>query len=383
MTASRTNAPDTPAAPPDATRRDGPLAGVRVVEFVGMGPAPFACMLLSDMGAEVVRIDRPDAGKSDPRALTARGRQTVQLDLKEPAAMAQALALLDHADVLVEGFRPGVMERLGLGPEAVAERNPRLVYARMTGWGQSGPLAQAAGHDVNYIAVAGALAPIGPAGAPPAIPLNLVGDFGGGGTYLVMGVLAALLEARRCGLGQVVDAAICDGVASLMTSNASQALRGSYREERGANVLDGGAPYYAVYETGDGLHVAVGAIEPKFFALLCERIGVDPALRDAQRDRARWPALRENIAACLRRRTRAEWCALLEDSDACFAPVLHLSESAAHPHMTARQVFVDIGGVRQPAPAPRFSRTPSRIQGPAGQPPVQPQDILERWRQRG
>ena len=358
----------------------GPLRGVRVVEFASIGPGPFACMLLSDMGAEVVRIERPETPLGDPHNLLARGRVNVKLDLKSPDHVKRALDLLEHADVLVEGFRPGVMERLGLGPEEVAKTNPRLVYGRMTGWGQDGPLAARAGHDINYISIAGALAPIGPADGPPSVPLNLIGDFGGGGTYLVMGILAALLETRQSGHGQVVDAAICDGTLSLMTSNAAQTLRGSYREQRTSNRLDGGAPYYAVYETADRQHVSVGAIEPQFFALLCERVGVPEVLRSTQNDRARWPELHAALAACFKTRTREDWCALLEGTDTCFAPVLHLSQAADHPHLAARQSFVDVEGVRHPAPAPRFSRTPSRIQGPASKEALQAGDLLERWR---
>jgi len=363
-----------------AARASGPLAGIRVIEFAGIGPGPFACMLLSDMGAEVVRIDRPDARLGDARDITGRGRQTVLLDLKDPEAIEHVLSLLEQADVLVEGFRPGVMERLGLGPEAVARRNPRLVYARMTGWGQEGPLAQAAGHDINYISLCGALAAIGEPGGPPTPPLNLVGDYGGGSLYLVVGILAAVIEARRSGLGQVVDAAICDGVNSLMSLFHAQALRGSFREERGANVLDGGAPYYTVYETADGGYVSLGPIEPKFFALLCEKIGVPESLRDAQNDRARWPALREAIAVIFKTRNRAAWCDLLEGTDVCFAPILALSEAPGHPHSQARQAFVDVEGIAHPAPAPRFSRTPSAIQGPPPTAAVSVAELLGRWR---
>lgn len=362
-----------------AAKASGPLAGIRVIEFAGLGPAPFACMLLSDMGAEVVRIDRPDARLGDPHDIIGRGRQTVLLDLKDAAALEQVRALLDQADVLVEGFRPGVMERLGLGPAQVAQRNPKLVYARMTGWGQQGPLAQAAGHDINYISLSGALAAIGPAAGAPVPPLNLVGDYGGGSLYLVVGILAAVIEARRSGQGQVVDAAICDGVNSLMSLFHVQALRGSFREQRGANMLDGGAPYYTVYATADAKHVSLGPIEPKFFALLCEKIGLPEPLRDAQNDRARWPALHEAMACIFKTRSRAAWCELLEGSDVCFAPVLGLSEAAAHPHHQARTAFVDVDGVEHPAPAPRFSRTPSTIQGPAPAAAVAVPDLLARW----
>jgi alpha-methylacyl-CoA racemase len=357
----------------------GPLRGVRVVEFAGLGPGPFACMLLSDMGADVIRIDRPDARLGNPHDIVGRGRKTILLDLKNPDAVEQVLNLLQQADMLVEGFRPGVMERLGLGHEAVAKRNSRLVYGRMTGWGQDGPLAQAAGHDINYIALSGALAAIGENAGPPSPPLNLVGDYGGGSLYLVTGLLAALLEARSSGQGQVVDAAICDGVLSLMSNNHAHTLRGMYREERGSNMLDGGAPYYTTYQTSDGEYVAVGPIEPKFFALLCGALELPQDLWGAQHDRTRWHDLREALAIAFRRKTRDEWCRLLEGSDACFAPVLTLSEAAAHPHIRARSGFVDVAGVPHTAPAPRFSRTPSVIRGPAPAAAVSVKEILQDW----
>jgi alpha-methylacyl-CoA racemase len=352
---------------------------LRVIEFAGIGPGPFACMLLSDMGADVVRVDRPGARLGDPLDIINRGRRTVLLDLKDAGGQARAMALLAKADVAVEGFRPGVMERLGLGPEDVARRNPRLVYGRMTGWGQHGPLARAAGHDINYIAIAGALAAIGEAGRAPAPPLNLVGDYGGGSLYLAMGILAAVLEARQSGQGQVVDAAICDGVLSLMSLFQMQSLRGEYREERGANKLDGGAPYYSVYETADRAWISLGPIEPQFFALLCDKIGLPQALRDAQNDRARWPALRAALSEIFRARTRAAWCELLEGTDVCFAPVLPLSEAARHPHIRQRQALVEVDGVPQPAPAPRFSRTPSAIQGAAPRQAVTADEVLRGW----
>ena len=348
----------------DAAGRGGPLRGLRVVEFAGLGPAPFGCMLLADMGAEVVTLQRTAADVGDRTQIINRGRTVLQADLKSPADREQVLQLLARADVLVEGFRPGVMERLGLGPDAVAGRNPRLVYARMTGWGQQGPLAHAAGHDINYIALAGALHAIGPQ-ERPVPPLNLVGDYGGGSLYLVVGILAALHEARESGRGQVVDAAITDGTLSLMSLFASMALRGRFREEREHNLLDGGAPFYAVYETADGRHMSVGALEPQFFAELCERIGVPEHLRQAQNDKARWPELKQALAAIFRSRSRQEWTELLEGTDACCAPVLSLSEAAKHPHNVARQAFVDVDGVGQPAPAPRFSRTPSQVGAPA------------------
>jgi alpha-methylacyl-CoA racemase len=346
-----------------SNKKSGPLQGLRVIEFAGIGPGPFACMLLSDMGAEVVRIDRPEARLGNPLDIVGRGRKTILLDLKRPEAVQQVLDLLSHADALVEGFRPGVMERLGLGPSSVFARNSALVYGRMTGWGQEGPLAQTAGHDINYIALSGALAAIGEKDEPPAPPLNLVGDYGGGSLYLVMGMLAALLEARTSGNGQVVDAAICDGVLSLMTNNHSHTLRGLYQEQRSSNMLDGGAPYYCAYATADGHCISLGAIEPKFFGLMCKKLELPEQLWDAQNDRTRWPSLRRAIASAVARRTRDEWCRLLEGTDVCFAPVLTLQESATHPHIQARRGFVNVEGVMHTAPAPRFSRTPSAIKG--------------------
>ena len=362
-----------------ATPRSGPLAGLRVVEFAGIGPGPFACMLLSDMGADVVTVDRPTRKPAEKSNITGRGRTVVLADLKDPAAREQVFALLERADVLVEGFRPGVMERLGFSPEAVAARNPRLVYGRMTGWGQEGPLAQAAGHDLNYIAITGALHAIGPAGGAPVPPLNLVGDYGGGSLYLVVGILAALHEARQSGRGQVVDAAISDGVINMMGNFVGHALRGIYREQRGSNMLDGGAPYYGAYETADNQHVSIGPIEPQFYAELCERLGVHESLRNAQHDRARWPELRSELARIFKLKTRDEWTAALEGTDACFAPVLPLSEAPKHPHNVDRQAFVDVGGVGHPAPAPRFSRTPSAIQGPAPAAAIDTAEVLARW----
>lgn len=360
-------------------KKSGPLQGIRVVEFAGLGPGPFACMLLSDMGAEVVRIDRLDARLGNPLDIVGRGRKTVLLDLKNPEDVAQALDLLEQADALVEGFRPGVMERLGLGPAKVAERNHRLVYGRMTGWGQDGPLAHAAGHDINYIALSGALAAVGPRDGPPLPPLNLVGDYGGGSLYLVVGLLAALLEARVSGQGQVVDAAICDGVLSLMSNNLSHTLRGLYRETRASNMLDGGAPYYAAYATADGHCVSLGPIEPQFFALMCEKLALPHALWDAQNDRSRWPELRREIASAIAGRTRDEWCQWLEGTDVCFAPVLTLQEAAVHPHIQAREGFVDVEGVMHTAPAPRFGRTRSMIQGAAPVSASSVSEVLSAW----
>jgi alpha-methylacyl-CoA racemase len=357
----------------------GPLAGLRVVEFAGLGPGPFACMLLSDMGADVVTIERAGKKLGDHTNIVGRGRTVVIADLKDSVARDNVLELLDRADVLVEGFRPGVMERLGMGPEVLAQRNPRLVYGRVTGWGQHGPLAHAAGHDVNYIAITGALHAIGPVDGAPTLPLNLLGDYAAGSLYLVCGILAALHERQTSGRGQTIDAAITDGALSLMSTFVSHALRGTFVERRSSNLLDGGAPFYSVYQTADGQHVSIGAIEPQFFAQLCDRIGLKTELRDAQYDRGAWPALRDEFARLFASKTQAEWCELLEGTDVCFAPVLTLSQAMQHSHNEAREASVAIGQVRHPAPAPRFSRTPSSIQGPA---PATAQNIYEvcaRW----
>lgn len=358
----------------------GPLSGLKVVEFAGLGPGPFACMLLSDMGADVVTIERPGKKLGDRTNIVGRGRTVVMADLKDPVARDDVLSLIDCADVLVEGYRPGVMERLGLGPAVLEKRNSRLIYGRMTGWGQNGPLAPTAGHDIGYIALSGALHAIGPAGGFPAPPLNLVGDYGGGSLYLVSGILAALYERERSGQGQVIDAAITDGVVSIMTHFVASALRGQFKEVRGTNLLDGGAPYYAVYETSDMKHVAVGAIEPNFFDLLCEQIGLEPSLRSAQNDRSRWPALRNEFARIFATRTRDEWTALLENTDACFAPVLSIGEAANHTHHVARRSFIEIDGVRQPAPAPRFSRSVAQVQAAAPKEAVAVESVISRWR---
>lgn len=339
----------------------GPLSGLRVVEFAGIGPAPFAAMLLADMGADVVRVARPDAPRLEARDFVERGRRVVQIDLKSRDGVDCALDLLDHADALIEGFRPGVMERLGVGPEAVLRRNPRLVYGRMTGWGQSGPLALAAGHDINYIALAGALHAIGEAGRGPVPPLNLLGDFGGGALYLVVGVLAALIAARQSGVGQVVDAAIVDGTASLLTFVHAAMAHGEWRDERGSNLLDGGAPFYATYRCADGGYVAVGALEPQFHERLLERLGLPPAAFADRLDPASWPRQRELLRNAFAARTQQECRDLLEATDACFAPVLSLEAAAAHPHLAARGVFQQIAGAACPAPAPRFSGTPSTL----------------------
>jgi alpha-methylacyl-CoA racemase len=356
----------------------GPLRGVRVVEFASIGPGPFAAMLLADLGADVVRIERPGA-TSDRREFVNRGRRSIVLDLKRPEARRTALALAAKADALVEGYRPGVMERLGLGPDAVLAANPRLVYGRMTGWGQDGPLSHAAGHDINYIALSGALDAIGPAGGRPTPPLNLVGDLGGGALYLVMGLLAGIIEARGSGRGQVVDCAVLDGAASLMATFFWLRQTGQWDGPRGSNLLDGGAHFYSTYECADGKFVAVGPLEPKFYAELRRRLGLfDPAF-DAQDDKAGWPRLSEALAAVFRTRPQRHWCDLLEGTDACFAPVLGMDEVAAHPHNAARGTVVTLDGLQQPAPAPRFSRTPGAVAGPPPLPDEHRAEILADW----
>jgi alpha-methylacyl-CoA racemase len=366
------------SAPQASIRASGPLAGYRIVEFAGIGPGPFACMMLADMGAEVVTLDRVGA-KKNMKSVAGRGRRMVELDLKDAGAIAQVLDLLADADALIEGFRPGVMERLGLGPDVVLARNPKLVYGRMTGWGQEGPLAQAAGHDINYISLTGALAAIGPADRPVP-PLNLVGDFGGGALYLVVGVLAALLEASRSGKGQVVDAAMCDGAASLMSMFFDMAAIGRWGGGRETNFLDGGAHFYGVYECACGNFISIGSIEPQFYALLREHAGLTDAAFDAQMDRNAWPALKAKLTEIFKSKTRDEWCKIMEGSDICFAPVLTMAEAPKHPHMAARNIFVERHGVTQPAPAPRFSRTPSAIREPEK---VEIGELATQWRARG
>jgi alpha-methylacyl-CoA racemase len=345
-----------------AQRASGPLTGVRIVEFAGIGPGPFACMMLADMGAEVVTLDRVGARKN-LKSVAGRGRKVVELDLKDKTAIAQVLDLLSNADALIEGFRPGVMERLGLGPDVAMARNPKLVYGRMTGWGQKGPLANAAGHDINYISITGALAAIGPK-EKPVPPLNLVGDFGGGALYLVVGVLAALLEASKSGKGQVVDAAMCDGAASLMSMFFDMTAIGRWTEGRDQNFLDGGAHFYGVYECSCGNFISIGSIEPQFYALLREHAGLSAECFDAQLDRKAWPDLKAKLTEVFKSKSRADWCKIMEGSDICFAPILTMAEAPKHPHMAARGVFVERHGVTQPAPAPRFSRTPSAIREP-------------------
>ena len=348
----------------------GPLHGIRVIEIAGIGPGPFACMMLADMGADVLRIDRAGVVRDEKPAgfssdVLARGRRSVGIDLKHPDGVEALLRLVERADVLTEGFRPGVMERLGLGPEACLERNPRLVYGRMTGWGQDGPLAHAAGHDINYIALSGALGMIGRRGEPPLPPLNLVGDFGGGGMYLAFGVVCALLERLQSGRGQVVDAAMVDGAASLTAMFYMFRNMGVWKDERGTNMLDTGAHFYEVYETSDGQWVSIGAIEPQFYAELLEKTGLAGEQLPQQMDRSQWEPLKERLRAIFKTKTRAQWCELMEGSDVCFAPVLSMEEAIAHPANQARGVFVEVGGLVQPGPAPRFGRThPDRPEPP-------------------
>jgi alpha-methylacyl-CoA racemase len=344
----------------------GPLNGVTVIELAGLGPAPMAGMLLADMGAQVIRVERAARGKQ-PRAdldASLRGKKSIVLNLKDQAGREALLKLVETADVLIEGFRPGVTEKLGIGPDDCQARNPKLIYGRMTGWGQDGPLAQAAGHDINYISITGALYAVGPKDGKPVVPLNLIGDMGGGGMLLVNGVLAALIEAGRSGKGQVVDAAMVDGAAQLMWMFHSFHASGNWdAKARGSNMLDGGAPYYDSYETSDGKYISIGSIEPQFYSDLVQRAGLDPVIfaADTQDDQESWPELKDKIADVFRTKTRDEWCAIMEGTDVCFAPVLSFAEAPDHPHNQARNTYVEIDGYQQPAPAPRFSRTPSEV----------------------
>jgi len=365
----------------------GPLAGIRVIEMVGLGPCPFAAMMLADMGAEVIRIDRKGTGGAAgpfPMLGTkfdvmARGRRSLALDLKHPEAKEVVLRLAEQADVLLEGFRPGVMERLGLGPDACLERNPKLVYGRVTGWGQHGPLAQAAGHDINYVALSGMLHAMGRADSPPAPPLNLVGDFGGGAMMLAFGVVCAVLEARGSGKGQVVDAAMTDGSALLGAMMYGLRAFGMWTDQREANMLDGGAPFYDTYACADGKFISIGAIEPHFYAQLLALAGAsDPAFA-RQWTQAEWPDVKAKFAALFAKRTRAEWCTLLERTDVCFAPVLDMAEAPAHAHNRARGAFIDVDGVTQPAPAPRFTRTAPEVSAPPAAPGQHSAAILADW----
>jgi len=354
----------------------GPLTGVKMIEIAGLGPAPFASMMLADMGAEVLRIDRTgsagalefdraeDGDDAPPLDFLSRGRRSVGLDLKNPDGVELLLKLVEAADVIVEGFRPGVMERLGAGPEVCLARNPKIIFGRMTGWGQQGPLAQAAGHDINYIALAGALEPIGRRGEKPIPPLNLVGDFGGGGMFLAYGIACALIERASSGKGQVVDAAMVDGAAVLMTFFHAAQQSGWWKPERGTNLLDGGAHFYDTYETSDAKYISIGSIEPQFYAELNQKLGLADEELPGQMDRTQWEPLSERFTKLFKTKTRDQWCEILEGSDVCFAPVLSMSESREHPHIKARSTFVEVAGAPQPAPAPRFSRTPCEISQP-------------------
>ncbi|MEU7064753.1 CaiB/BaiF CoA-transferase family protein [Streptomyces sp. NPDC053429] len=360
----------------------GPLAGVRVVELAGIGPGPFAAMLLADLGADVVRVDRPGGGGlavNPAYDVTNRNKRSVLIDLKAPEGPGRVLELVERADVLIEGFRPGVAERLGVGPADCHARNPKLVYGRMTGWGQEGPLAHTAGHDIAYIAVTGALGMIGAPDGPPAVPANLVGDYAGGSLYLVIGVLAALGHARTPeGTGQVVDAAIVDGTAHLTAMIHGMMAAGGWQDRRGANLLDGGCPFYGTYETSDGGYMAVGALEQQFYDTFVELLGIKEQA-PARKDLARWAELREAVAARFKSRTRAEWTAVFEGSDACVAPVLSLAEAPHHPHLAARGTFTDFGGITQPAPAPRFSATPATVTSGPAQPGADAESVARDW----
>jgi alpha-methylacyl-CoA racemase len=362
----------------------GPLEGIRVVEIAGIGPGPFCGMMLADLGAEVLRVDRSNAVRKPLQPgpnldFLARGRHSVAVDLKHPRGVEVVLRLVDRADALLEGFRPGVMERLGLGPDVCLGRNPRLVYGRMTGWGQDGPLAKAAGHDLNYIALTGALHAIGRPDSPPPPPLNLVGDFGGGGLLLAYGIVCALLERARSGQGQVVDAAMVDGASTLMAIIFGAHTAGWWRDQRMSNMLDGGAPFYDCYETKDGKYVSIGSIEPQFYRELIEKMGLSGEELPHQMDRSAWPKMKERFASVFKTKTREEWCEIMEGSDVCFAPVLSLTEAPEHPHLRSRGTFIDVDGARQPGPAPRFSRTPGRIERLGPQPGEHTAEALAAW----
>ena len=362
----------------------GPLAGVRILEIAGIGPGPFAAMMLADMGAEVLRIDRAQnvgskAGEEPPGDLLNRGRRSLGLDLKNPDGVAALLKLVEQADALLEGFRPGVMERLGIGPEVCLERNPGLVYGRMTGWGQTGPLAHAAGHDINYIALAGTLDGIGRAGEKPLPPLNLVGDFGGGGMLLAFGIVTALFERSRSGRGQVVDAAMVDGAALLMTMMHGFRHTGFWRDERGTNLLDTGSHFYDTYETADGKYISIGSIEPQFYQELLRLTGLEGEDLPRQMDRGAWGPLAKRLTEIFKSKTRDEWCEIMEGTDVCFAPVLNMGEAYQHPHNLARGTFVEVAGKLQPGPAPRFSRTPAEISRPPSHAGQHTDQALAEW----
>ena len=358
--------------------KSGPLTGVRVLEFAGIGPAPFCCMLLSDLGAEVVRVDRAGKNPGAGESIILRGRRSIALDLKSDAGLRTARALSRRADILIEGFRPGVMERLGLGPRDLLQINPKLVFGRMTGWGQSGPMADRAGHDINYVSLTGALHAIGLADKPVP-PLNLVGDFGGGALYLAFGVLAALNHVRSGGEGQEVDCAMTDGSASLMSMMYSMNQNAQWADQRRENLLDGGAPFYDTYVCSDGLWISIGSLEPQFFAILVEKTGLSKQQFSVNTDRSQWPAMRVSLTQAFATKTRSEWCSIFADSDACFAPVLSMTEAPSHPHNVARNTFVNAHGIRQAAPAPRFSKTPGAIQGPPRNAGADTDAILKDW----
>ena len=339
----------------------GPLSGFKIIELAGIGPGPFCGMMLSDMGAEVIRVERTGGSKKASKDVLARNRRSIAVDLKQPEGVETVLRLIESADAVFEGFRPGVMERLGLSPDICLARNPRLVFGRMTGWGQTGPMAQAAGHDINYIALAGALHAIGRKSEKPVPPLNLVGDFGGGGMLLAFGMVCALLEAQKSGAGQVVDAAMVDGTASLMAMFFSMAASGAFTQERGSNMLDGGAHFYDTYETQDGKFVCIGSIEPQFYAELVEKAGLDKEKYAPQMDQSMWPELSKDLESVFLTKTQAQWCELMEGTDVCFAPVLSIFEAPSHPHNVARNSYTTVDGVVQQSPAPRFSRTQAEI----------------------
>jgi alpha-methylacyl-CoA racemase len=356
----------------------GPLSDLKVLEFAGIGPGPFCGMLLSDLGADVVRIDRKGPGRGSRTDVTGRGRKSVAMDLKSPAAVEACLKLMETADAVFEGFRPGVMERLGLGPDVALARNPKLVFGRMTGWGQTGPYAMGAGHDMNYIAISGALSAIG-MGDKPVPPLNLVGDFGGGALYLAFGLLAGVIHARSTGQGQVIDCAMSDGAASLMAMFYGMKAAGGWSDKRRDNLLDGGAHFYDTYKCADGEWISLGSIEPQFYALMLEKTGInDPAFK-GQMDRSQWPDLHDKLATVIASKTRDEWSEIMAGTDVCFGPVLNLDEAPRHPHNVARQTFVEVEGVVQPAPAPRFSATPGAIAGPPPAIGAHSRSALEAW----
>jgi len=360
----------------------GPLQGVKIIEIAGIGPGPFCAMMLSDMGAEIVRVERKGL-TADPKAvkyqILNRGRKSLGIDLKKPEGVAAVLRLVGQADGLFEGFRPGVMERLGLGPEDCLKINPKLVYGRMTGWGQDGPLALAAGHDINYISLSGALHAIGPSGEKPVPPLNLVGDFGGGGMLLAFGIVCALLETQKSGLGQVVDAAMVDGSAALMAMFYGMAATGSWKDQRGQNLLDSGSHFYNTYETLDGKWISVGSIEPQFYALLLEKSGISDPEFLTQMDQSKWPEFKEKMTEIFKSKTREEWCRIMGGTDICFAPVLTMDEALKNEHNVARSTFIEVDGVPQPAPAPRFDRTRPEVQMPPPVPGGDTEVILADW----